>query len=195
MIRTVQNNLDIWLLDLLCRGLTRFTFDGASDTTPVWSPDGTRVLFSSNRKRAFDLYVGVANQPGVEGPLLESTATKAPQDWSSDGRFVLYYEVTPNAGRDLFAVDLTSRDRKVLPIASTPFEETPFPGPRGRWQVSIGGGVAPRWRADGKEIYFIAPDGSMMASGVTASGAVFDAASPVKLFPTRIMNGGSITEP
>jgi serine/threonine protein kinase len=219
VIRSIQNNQDIWLVDLVRRGLTRFTFDGATDTVPLWMPDGARILFTSNRKRAFDIYVGTANQPGNEQPLLEdSSPAKVPQDVSKDGRFLLYYEVTPGNGRDLFAVDLTSHDRRPVGVANTPFEETlarfspdgrwvayqtnatgrfeivvqPFPGRGGHWQVSTAGGVAPRWRADGREIYFIAPDGSMMAAAVTIGGAAFDAEPPVKLFATKVVNGGSI---
>ena len=209
-------NDDIWLLDLTRGGLTRFTFDPASDECPIWSPDGTRVAFASNRKSNRNLYIGMFNQPGAEQLLLESSNMLVPQDWSRDGRFLLYYELNPGTVRDLFAVDLASRDHQRLTVASTPFEETlarfspdgrwvayqtnatgrfeivvqPFPGPGGRWQVSTGGGVAPRWRADGKELYFIAPDGSMMAAAVTMSDATFDAATPVRLFPTKIADGG-----
>jgi Tol biopolymer transport system component len=218
MIRTVQNNQDIWVLDLVRRGWTRFTFDGAQDTVPVWVPDGARILFTSDRKRSFDIYVGMADQPGNERPLLENSNPKAPQDVSKDGRFLLYYEVTPGNGRDLFAVDLTSRDRRPVAVANTSFEESlarfspdgrwvayqtnatgrfeivvqPFPGPGARIPVSTGGGVAPRWRADGREIYFIAPDGSMMAAAVTMAGAAFDVAAPVRLFATKIVNSGSL---
>jgi Tol biopolymer transport system component len=219
VIRTVQTNQDIWLLDLVRRGWTRFTFDGAQDTVPLWMPpDGARILFTSNRKRSFDIYVGTANQPGNERPLLENSNPKVPQDVSQDGRFLLYYEVTSGNGRDLFAVDLTSRDRRPVGVANTPFEESiarfspdgrwvayqtnatgrfeivvqPFPGPGARTPVSTGGGVAPRWRADGKEIYFIAPDGSMMAAAVTMAGAAFDVAAPVRLFATKIVNSGSL---
>lgn len=68
----------------------------------------------------------------------------------------------------------------------------PFPDAGGKWQVSTNGGVTPRWRADGKEIYCIAPDATMMAVPATSSGPTFEAGTPVALFPTRIVGGGSV---
>ena len=70
----------------------------------------------------------------------------------------------------------------------------PFPGAGGKWLVSTAGGVAPRWRADGKELYFVAPDATLMAAPVTAAGTSFEAGTPVALFPTRIVEGGSVTQ-
>jgi len=67
----------------------------------------------------------------------------------------------------------------------------PFPDGGGKWQVSMTGGVAPRWRADGKELYFLAPDATLMALPVT-TGASFEAGAPVALFPTRVIDGGTI---
>jgi hypothetical protein len=69
----------------------------------------------------------------------------------------------------------------------------PFPDGGGKWQVSTSGGVAPRWRADGRELYFLARDAAMMAVPVTAAGTSFEAGAPVALFPTRIVNGGTVT--
>ena len=68
----------------------------------------------------------------------------------------------------------------------------PCPDAGGTWQASTAGGVAPRWRADGKELYFVAPDATLMAVPVTAAGASFEAGTPVALFPTRIVGGGTV---
>ena len=68
----------------------------------------------------------------------------------------------------------------------------PFPDAGGKWQVSTTGGVAPRWRADGKELYFLAPDATLMAVPVTAAGTSFEAGTPVALFLTHIVDGGSL---
>jgi hypothetical protein len=65
----------------------------------------------------------------------------------------------------------------------------PFPAASAKWQISTGGGTMPRWRADGKELFFIAPDTKLMAAAVTASGTTFEAAPPVALFQTRIVGG------
>ena len=70
----------------------------------------------------------------------------------------------------------------------------PFPSGGGKWQISTGGGISPRWRHDGKELFFIAPDGQMIAVTVSVSGTSFEAAPPVSLFQTRIVGGGAVIE-
>jgi eukaryotic-like serine/threonine-protein kinase len=217
--RTVSGNQDIWLRDLLRGGMTRLTFDVAFESVPVWSPDGARIAFNSNRTGAYLLYAKASNGSGAEERLVDSRNNMSTQDWSRDGRWLLYYEVHPTTGRDLWAVDLASRDLTPRVVANTPAEEVvaafspdgrwvayqtnesgrfevvvqPFPDAGGKWQESTTGGVAPRWRADGKELYFLAPDATMMAVPVTGAGASFEAGTPVPLFRTRIVEGGSVT--
>ena len=220
MRRSVQGNDDIWLQDVVRGGMTRLTFDPALDINPIWSPDGLRIAFSSNRTGAFDLYLKPSNGSGAEERLVNSPNTNQPrsQDWSSDGRWLLYYEVHPTTGRDLWALDMTSPDHTPRGVANTPAEEVlaqfspdgrwvayqtnesgrfevvvqSFPDAGGKWQVSTTGGVTPRWRADGKELYFLAPDATMMAVPVTAVGTSFTAGAPVALFPTRSVDGGTL---
>ncbi|MEQ1757198.1 MAG: protein kinase [Vicinamibacterales bacterium] len=216
--RTVQGNQDIWLLDLVRGGRTRLTFEAANDATPIWSPDGRQIAFRSNRTGVFDLYVKPTNGSGVEARLMSSPNLKQPQDWSRDGRWLLYYEVHPTTGRDLWALDLVATDHVSRVVANTSAQEVlaalspdgrwvayqtnesgrfevvvqPFPGGGSKWQVSTSGGVAPRWRADGKEIYFLTPDAKMMAVPVTAAGTSFEVGTPVMLFVTGIVDGGSV---
>ncbi len=210
--RRVLNNFDIWLIDLVRGGMARFTTDPANERTPVWSPDGTRIAFASNRKGNFNLYIKPSSGVGTEEPLLETPNIKHIQDWSKDGRFLLYSENDPKTATDLWALPMAGNDRKPLVIVNTLFDERngqfspdgrwvayetnesgrfeievqPFPNPSGKWQVSTNGGVQPRWRPDGKELYFISPDGKMMAASIAASGATFAAATPVALFPTQL---------
>ena len=218
MARAVQGNNDIWLLDLVRGGRTRLTFDAANDTNPIWLPDGLRIVFTSIRTGAADLYLKPSNGSGTEERLVGSPNNKTAQDWSRDGRWLLYSETNPTTGRDLWALDMTSPDRTSRVVANTPAEEVlaqlspdgrwvayqtnesgrfevvvqPFPDAGGKWQVSTAGCVAPRWRADGKELYFLAPDATMMAVPVTAAGTSFEAGTPVALFPTRIVDGGTV---
>ncbi len=150
---------------------------------------------------------------------MNSPNVKHAQDWSRDGRWLLYYEDNPINGRDLWALDVMVPNRTPRAVANTPAEEVlaqfspdghfvayqtnesgrfevvvqPFPDPGGKWQVSTAGGVAPRWRADGKELYFLAPDATMMAVPVTFAGTSFEAGAPVALFPTRIVDGGTVS--
>jgi Tol biopolymer transport system component len=200
--------------------MTRFTFDPASDTFPIWSPDGMRIAFASNRKGQFNLYVKPSSGAGAEEVLLETPNAKGPEDWSKDGRFLLYQEADAKTGVDLWALPVTGSDRKPIVIAKTPFNEhggqfspnghwvayqtnesgefqivvQPFPEPTGKWQVSTSGGTQPRWRADGKEIYFIAPDGKLMAASVTTQGATFAPGTPVALFPASPAGGGTVKQ-
>jgi dipeptidyl aminopeptidase/acylaminoacyl peptidase len=211
----VEQNVDIWIQDLARGGLTtRFTFDPGNDTSPVWSPDGGRIAFISNRKGALALYVGPSNQPGGEQVLLERDCS--PNDWSKDGRFLLCREIDPKTSRDLWALPLTGSDRKQFDIARTPANENNgqfspdgrlvvyetdrsgrfeivvqgFPEATDKLQVSTGGGTQPRWSADGKELYFIAPDGKLMAAPITSTGATFAAGTPTALFPAWLAPGG-----
>jgi serine/threonine protein kinase/Tol biopolymer transport system component len=215
--RTVQNNLDVWLLDLVRGGFTRLTFDPSTDYYPVWSPDAARVAFISNRKGTFNVYVKPSSGIGAEDLLLETPNIKVLQDWSKDGQFLLYYEVNPTTGRDLWALPMTGTDRMPRVVANSPFDERhgqfspdgrfvayatdesgrlevvvqSFPEPKGRWIVSTNGGVQPRWRADGGELYFLASDGTLMAASVQEMGSALEIGTPVALFPTRTVDLGT----
>jgi len=216
--RTGQGNQDIWVLDR--NGLdTRITLDRAADGFPVWSPDGHRLVFRSNRRSSFDLYETPASAGGTDQPLWESAQTKFPLDWSADGRFLLYRVLDPKTGNDLWVLPLTG-DRKPSAIVQTPFEENngefahdgrwvaydsnetgrfevyvqSFPGTGRKWKISTAGGIAPHWRRDGRELFYIAPDGALMAVSVrpSADDQVLDRSTPVRLFRVPIAYGGSI---
>ena len=200
---------DVWLFDTTRDLLTRFTFDPAEDTNPVWSPDGQRIVFASNRSGNMDLYEKEADGAGTETVLLSDKETKAPLSWSSDGRFLLYAVNAANQF-DLWVLPLTG-DRKPFPFVNTPFAEVPgefspdgrwvaytsnesgrpevyvaaFPGPGGKWQVSTGGGTAPSWRRDGREIFYSGSAGRMMAAPVTVEGPRFDVGAARPLFEVR----------
>lgn len=213
--KTVQGNQDIWLRDLVRGGMTRLTFDTAIDSAPVWSPDGARIAFATNRKGPYHLYVKSASGVGGEDLMQETSSSQFPQDWSRDGRFLLYSEVDVKTGRDLWALAVTGSDHKPIAIANTPSDEQngqfspdgrwvayqsnesgefqivvqPFPQAPGKWQVSTAGGSEPRWRADGKELYFLAPDGKIMAASINVQGSRFAAAAPVALFQASPVTG------
>jgi eukaryotic-like serine/threonine-protein kinase len=197
---------DIWIYDV-ARGLkTRITFDPADEFTPIWSPDGSRLVFNSRRKGHFDLYQKASNGSGTEDVLLEDDADKYPYSWSSDGRFIAYEEFGPT-GADLFVLPL-SGDRKPIPFLNTKFNERygrfspdgrwlayvsdesgknevyvlPYPGPGGKRQVSTAGGNLPRWRHDGNEIFYLATDGKLMAAAVSGKGTSFEVGAVEPLF-------------
>jgi len=213
--RTVQGNTDIWLFD--AGRTTRFTFDAGRDLFPIWSPDGRFVAFDSNRSGHRYFYQKRSDLSGAEVPLLESPEDKVLNDWSPDGQFLLY--VTPNdpkTGADIWYLPL-SGGRQPIPFVKTAFLERAgqfspdghwvayqsnetgpyeiyvrgFPGPGPQQQVSTSGGIQARWRSDGKELYYIAPDGKLIAVPIKMNGAVLERGTPVALFRTRIWGGGT----
>jgi serine/threonine protein kinase len=217
LFRTVGGNVDIWTLDLMRGVLTRFTSNPANDASPIWSPDGKYVVFNSNRNGVFDLYRKAATGTGTEELLLTTTQNKNARDWSADGRFILYRSPGATTGFDLWALPLYG-ERKPFPVALTDFDERdgqfspdtkwvayqtnlsdrmeivvqPFPGPGNNQQVSTNGGAQVRWRHDGKELFYIALDGRLMAVPIqpTGDGHSLEVGTAVPLFPTHI--GGAI---
>jgi TolB protein len=128
--RTVQGNTDVWLLDGL--RMSRFTIDVAMDRFPLWSPDGTRIVFQSTRTGAGDLYQKLASGAGVEQRLVASDQDMVPDNWFADGRFLLYMtfdqhnaelRVVPMVGDHMPAVVLKSPFREAYGAFS----------PDGRW--------------------------------------------------------------
>jgi len=214
--RLTNTNRDVWLMDA-ARGVpSRFTVDANSDIMPVWSPDGERIIFTSNRDRNFALYQKASSGAGRDEVLFESDASKYPQDVSQDGRFLLFRSPSPKTGIDLWALPLTG-DRKPFPVAQASFEEREgqfspdakwmayqsnetgrfeiyvqaFPQAGGKWRVSTGGGTQPRWRRDGKEMFYIGLDGKLMAVPIRlgARDQGVEAGTPLALFATRLQVG------
>src|SRR5437870_6806636 len=216
VFRAVNGNTDVWLIDA-ARGVpTRFTFDAAIDQRPVWSADGSHVVFTSNRNGIYNLYWKMSSGAGADELLLESDQSKAPTDWSSDGRFLLFRSNDPKTSYHLWVLPM-SGDKKPFPFLKTPFEEgdgqfspdgkwigyqsnesgrfeiyvQPFPGPGEKFQVSNNGGAQPRWNKNGKEIFYVSLDSKMMATPVKLSpdGQSMETGTPAALFPVRIAGG------
>ncbi len=118
--RTVQGNTDIWLLD--GTRTSRFTFDAAVDRFPIWSPDGSRIVFRSNRTGLGDLYQKLTSGAGAEELLVASDQLKAPSSWSADGRFLLYLSIDPQTNGDLWVLPMAG-DRTPSVFLKTPFRE------------------------------------------------------------------------
>jgi Tol biopolymer transport system component len=211
-----------WLIDV-ARGVpSRFTNATEIQDFPVWSPDAKRIVFSAYRSRnIWALYQMPANGSGKAEVLLESrdpSIALFANDWSQSGdkSFLLYTQVDPKTGRDLWVLPISGSDRTPHPFVNTSCEEQngqflsdvrwiayqsnetgrfevyiqPFPGPGGKVPVSTNGGVQPRWHPDGKEIFYIAPDGILMAAQIHIAGQTASVDTPLKLFPSRIPRGG-----
>jgi len=203
---------DLWITELGRGTSSRFTFDPTNETFPVWSPDGARIAFASNKNGTADLYVKPANSSSNDQLLFKSSNLKAPNDWSSDGQIVLYNDFDPRTSSDLWVLPLGG-DQKPSPVMQTPFGETngrfspdvkwiayesteSGPGqiylqafPSGsKIQVSTDGGFQPRWRADGKELYFIGPDKKLMAVDIKADASGLQVGTPRPLFELHVSN-------
>src|SRR5437870_9449053 len=112
--RTVSGNSDVWLIDT-ARGVPRhFTSGSANDGPVIWSNDGNRIVFGSDPKGVVDLYEKPANGAGSETLLFSSKENNLPNDWSPDGRFIMYSVQTARSGYDLWALPLFG-DRKPFP--------------------------------------------------------------------------------
>jgi Tol biopolymer transport system component len=210
-------NGDLWLIDLARRVPTRFTFDAEHrNWDPVWSPDGSWIAFASNRDGPFTLYMKDSSGVRQEERLRKTEALERPCDWSLDGRTLMY--VRAGGSFNLWVLSDPLGDpanRKAYPYLETSSNTTQcqispdshwvaytsdeshhgneiyvqsFPAGSGRFQVSRNGGVQPRWRRDGKELFFVAGDGKLMAVDVKTAPA-FEAAVPHVLFDAHISAG------
>jgi serine/threonine protein kinase len=213
--RSTEGNVDIWLLDLARRVLSRFTSDPLPEIYPVWSPNGDRLVYAKPNRAGsgFNLYQRTTAGASEEQPLLESPQNMIPEDWSRDGRYVSFI-TSDAAGRwDVWALPV-SDTAKPIPVTKSPSNEMgsqfspdshwiafesdesgrneiyvqPFPGPGAKTIVSTGGGLQARWTKDGHELFYVAPDGRLMTVGmhVTPDGKTIEPSSPVPLFVTRI---------
>jgi len=211
--RTVRDNIDLWSLDLTRKGdFERLTFDPGIQAMPLLSPDGKRLAFNAviNNVSVIAIKRLDASAPDEVLPL-QGAGPKIVCDWSPDGRFILYKQFDDQSGTmDLWAVPLEG-DRTPIPVARTPFDDRdgqfspdgkwiaydsdesgrpaiyvqPFPGAGAKRPVSTAGGSQPRWRADGQELFYIAPDGYLMAVPMGTAAGPSGIGIPVRLFKTR----------
>ena len=201
---------DIWIADLVRGNFSRFAFHPRWEVYPVWSPDGTRIAFGSDRTPPTQLYVK-PTAGGAEERVLDTTYDAYPTDWSPDGRFLIYSGGRASATRnDIWMLPLDG-ERRPRPLLQSPFHEAEgqlspdgrvlafssdesgrpevyvgrMPTLTERWQVSTGGGRFPTWRRDGKELFYLAADRKLMAVGF-ATGSASEGSVPSALFQTRV---------
>jgi eukaryotic-like serine/threonine-protein kinase len=211
---------DIWVMDVASGVSNRFTFDPANDVYPIWSPDGKRIAFGSDRVRrdGFRAYQKSADGVGTEALMVESDKDLSPLSWSTDGRFVVFRTRFPFPGVNLAVLPVlgelspynfetvnfvqgqgqVSPDGRWLAYNSNEsaryeinVQSFPKPG-GGKWQVSKDGGSFPRWRRDGKELYYYASDGRLMAVPVGGTTGL-EVGAAVALFEPGLVNGPANT--
>jgi serine/threonine-protein kinase len=200
---TEQETQD-WLYDLSRETLTRFTFEGNVNLNAVWTPDGKRIAFQSNKEGPTNIYWQRADGSGGLERLTTSEFVQVPLSWSPDGQLLAFIEINPTTGYDIWVLRLS--DRKAQPFLRTPFSESaprfspdghwlayisnesgryevyvqPYPGPGGKWQISTEGGTEPVWSRSGRELFYRS-GGKMMVADI-ATRPSFTAGKPRMLF-------------
>jgi serine/threonine-protein kinase len=198
---------DIWIKQLDHGPFTRLTFSG-QDRRPTWSPDGRMVAFVRDTLTGGDVYGKQADGSGPDMVLASTERLIQAVEWSADGNWLILRTDNADEGRgDILGVHLAG-DNEVVPLVTSPYEELqpalspdirwiayvsnesgqqevyvrPFPETAsGRWQISINGGTHPRWAPDGRELYYLLPDRTLMAARIDA-GATFTVLDREPLF-------------
>jgi eukaryotic-like serine/threonine-protein kinase len=190
---------NIWVLDR-ARGIrTRLTFSSSIDAAPSWSPDGKTIAFASNLNGQFHLYQKAADGTGSTLPLVVDNAGENEPSFSTDGRYLIFRRLaaTPGSHAEIWALPLFG-DRKAFPVVQSPqFDLTapalspdgkwlaytshetgrpeiyvvPFGHGSGKWEVSTDSGMLPRWRHDGRELFYLSLDNKIMSAEISEQGA------------------------
>ena len=207
-----QRTADLWIFDI-ARGLrTKLTFAAGNEGYPVWSPDDRRVIYSAQATPTTILWK-TADGSGVEEKVFEHTTVVTARSWSRDGKFVAVDSGAPG-GLDIGVLEMAG-ERKVTSVVQSGANEfnghfspdgrwisyasnesgraeiyvAPFPGPGGKSLVSTAGGLQPRWRQDGSEIFYIGLDNKMMSASVNGKGNAFQVGAVKPLFDVSQRSG------
>jgi len=212
-VNALDQESDIWVWNVSRTTLTRVTFDLAYDGFPVWTPDGRRLIFTSERAGARNLFWQAADGTGAVERLTESPNFQAATAVSPDGRWLIFTATVPKTGEDVMQLELDGTHR-MTPLVQSPFAERngvvspdgrwlayeandsgrveisvrPFPEVNsGHWQVSTAGGTRPLWARSGQELFYASPTGAIMRVGVERGPSW--AATP----PTMLVKEGYFT--
>jgi len=207
---------DIWIYDLKRGTASRLTAGSEDNHNPVWSSDGNRVMYTSNRAGGRDIYEQAVNGSNdAESILVSKDRQKDMDDLSADGRYAIY-DTAGGADTELWLIPLFG-ERQPLPFVQSSFSfgarsgrfspdgryvayassETgryeiyvqTFPDHLEKLQISTNGGTEPTWRRDGKELFYLSPDDKMMAVDVSTSSGRLQAGAPQPLFQAQLVQG------
>jgi serine/threonine protein kinase/Tol biopolymer transport system component len=224
--RNIPTTSDLWIRDLVRGGEQRLTTDASFNFAPYWSPKSDRIVFASNRHSGIlNLYQRLAFGSAQDEPLLANESNKVPTQWSPDGRFLVYRQSDMQGKWDIWTLPLDgSTERKPSRFFHSEFNSLfgqlspdshwlaytsdesghrevyvrPFPAAEGQWQISIVGGEQPRWRGDGKELFFFGADSQITAVTVKATPGTkpsFERSSPQPLFEAHLAQAAASVLP
>ena len=205
---------DIWQMEIDRPVPQRVTFSPSDDTNPLWSPDGSTIVFASNREGRSQLFQKPSSGVGTEALLVKTDGDSMPIEWSADGRFLIFRMLNKQGINEGWVLPMSGERKPFGYLQGNDFNQniprlspngrwlsyfTPtqtnlqvflqsFPKPGGKWQVSTAGGVNQHWSRDGKELFYVAPSGELMAVTVKGETAP-EIGTPVTLFTPRILGG------
>ena len=200
---------DVWIIDLGRKVSTRFTFEPSDESAPVWSPDGSKLIFTRMYEGTYSLFMRASSGEGEEKLVAKDERHLFATDWSADGKqlFVTTFDPKANLSSDLFLVDvesgtLTSFLEGTFDEAAAEFSPdnrwvsyvsndsgrdelyvAPFPGPGGKWQISSQGiGSNAFWGAEGLSLYYGTEDGTKIRVELSARGSALEIGASETLF-------------
>jgi Tol biopolymer transport system component len=214
---------DIWVYEWERNTLTRLTFAGEANAFPVWTPDGQRIVYSSQEKGgAYNLWWIRADGAGDAQRLAESKSLQIAGSWQPDGKVLAFRQRNPRTGWDILTLPIEGNEKsgwkpgEPKPFLNSAFSEVepafspdghwlayqsnesgsyevyvrPFPGPGGKWQISIGDGLYPKWSRNGRELFYRTRESKIMVATYAASGDSFHADKPELWSPGQFTDFG-----
>jgi len=214
---------DVWVYEWERDTLTRLTFGGEGNGFPLWTPDGQRIVYSSQEKGgSFNLWWIRADGAGDAQRLAQSKNSQYARSWRPDGKVLAFRQLNPDTNLDILTLPIEGDEKsgwkpgEPKPFVNSAFIEVepafspdgrwlayqsnesgtnelyvrPFPGPGGKWQISTGGGLYPKWSRNGKELFYRTADSRIMVATYTASGDSFRADKPQLWSPGQFTNRG-----
>jgi len=208
-----NQNRDVWAIDIARNVTSRITSDAAADWSPLWSPDESQLIFASSRGGANHIYRKSSTGVGEEEMVSPNDSNQIPVNWSPDGRYIVFSRLRPAGsnigGVDTWVME-NFGDKKATPFMESQFDKAQarispdgrflayatndsgiyqvvvqtFPDPNGaKWQITAQGGVEPKWRRDGRELYYLGLDGKLMGVQVKPDHTF---GTPAVLFQTPL---------